>query len=250
MRIIPLFKSHYSIGKSILTLDDKNASEDGADSIFGIAKEAGLSEVFLVEDCMTSFMKADKLSNSLGIKLRFGFRFGCFSNPELPQETGHKIVIFAKNTNGVKTLYKIHKEVFRGEAGILDSDLCKLINQDVNVVIPFYDSFVANNTLFMKKCVPNLPKGADVFFFAEDNNLPFDKLLREAVQAASNGKPVVYTKSIYYKNKKDYEALQTYKLICNRKFGKQATLDSPNLDHFASYDFCWESYLEQCKKNS
>lgn len=248
MRIIPLFKSHYSIGKSILTLDNSSSNEDGADSVFGIAKEAGLKEVFLVEDCMTSFMKADKLSNSLGMKLRFGFRFTCYSNEELKKESSHKIVVFAKNTKGVKTLYKIHKEVFRGESGILDSDLCKLSNEDINIVIPFYDSFVANNTLFMKKCVPNFPKGSDIFFFAEDNNLPFDKLLRDAAQVASGNKPVVYVKSIFYKNKADFEALQTYKLICNRKFGKQATLDNPNLDHFASHDFCWESYLEQCKK--
>jgi len=53
------------------------------------------------------------------------------------------------------------------------------------------------------------------------------------------------TKSIYYKDKKDYAALQTYKILCNRSFGKAASLSSPNLNHFGSDEFSFESYLEQ-----
>ena len=41
------------------------------------------------------------------------------------------------------------------------------------------------------------------------------------------------------------EALQTYKILCNRNFGKAASLSSPNLNHFGSQEFCFESYLEK-----
>ena len=43
---IPVFKSHYSIGKSILTLEaPAKVKEGGADSIIDIALDAGLKEV-------------------------------------------------------------------------------------------------------------------------------------------------------------------------------------------------------------
>ena len=57
-------------------------------------------------------------------------------------------------------------------------------------------------------------------------------------------RPVRLVKSIFYKNKDDAEALQTYKILCNRNFGKAATLSSPRLEHFGSKEFCFESYLE------
>jgi len=52
-------------------------------------------------------------------------------------------------------------------------------------------------------------------------------------------------KSIFYKKREDVEALQTYKILCNRNFGRAATLSSPNLNHFGSQEFCFESYLEK-----
>ena len=59
--MLPLFKSHYSIGKSILTLDDPiTHKEGGSDSIFSIAVENNLKEVVLVEDSLTGFLQAKK----------------------------------------------------------------------------------------------------------------------------------------------------------------------------------------------
>ena len=73
--MIPLFKSHFSIGKSILTLDDpKDASENGSDSIFKIAQENNLKQIFLVEDSLIGFFEAYKKSKQLGIQLVFGLR--------------------------------------------------------------------------------------------------------------------------------------------------------------------------------
>jgi hypothetical protein len=58
--IVPLFKSHCSLGRSILTLDKPKDEKNPevSDSVFDIASEEGLKEVFLVEDNMTGFLQA------------------------------------------------------------------------------------------------------------------------------------------------------------------------------------------------
>ena len=48
MEIMPLFKSHFSIGRSILTLEDEEKEENQPDSIIDIAKDNNLKEVNLV----------------------------------------------------------------------------------------------------------------------------------------------------------------------------------------------------------
>ena len=73
MDIIPLFKSHYSLGRSILTLE-ADSSEGGPDSIPKIAKEEGLKEVFLVDDSMGGFLQAYTNLKEIGVKLNFGVR--------------------------------------------------------------------------------------------------------------------------------------------------------------------------------
>ena len=72
--VVPLFKSHYSLGRSILTLGmpEEERNEESSDSIFDIAQEGGMKEVFLVEDTMAGFLEAYTNANELGIKLIFG----------------------------------------------------------------------------------------------------------------------------------------------------------------------------------
>ena len=54
-KVLPLFKSHYSLGKSILNLSSIDNQPDESDSIFSILKENDLQELILVEDCLTGF---------------------------------------------------------------------------------------------------------------------------------------------------------------------------------------------------
>ena len=89
--MLALFKSHYSIGKSILTLKHPEKVEDGGpDSIFSIAKENNLKEFFLVEDSLVGFLEAKKVSEELNIYLYFGLRL------EVENGSSYKILIFAK----------------------------------------------------------------------------------------------------------------------------------------------------------
>jgi hypothetical protein len=101
--------------------------------------------------------------------------------------------------------------------------------------------------MYLANCVPDFSKIKPKFFI-ENNNLPFDSIIDSHIdQLTCSGNDYIIrkVKSIYYKNKKDYAALQTYKILCNRSFGKVASLSSPNLNHFGSDEFCFESYLEQ-----
>ena len=85
-------------------------------------------------------------------------------------------------------------------------------------------------------------------FFIESNGLPFDLLLSDAVKnyANKNSHEVINTKSIFYKNRSDFDAFLTYKLICSRSgfASRKSSLEKPNLDHMGSREFCFESFLE------
>lgn len=250
--IIPIFKSCFSIGKSLLTIDS-NSDESGADSIINICLENNLQHLILVEDSMTGFIKANEACKKHGIQLIFGFRFSCCNSAsEENSKSDHKLIAFAKNDDGCKTLNRIASSVLSHDKQHIDfSILNKLWDSNCKLYIPFYDSFIYNNFTSLSNCIPDFSKIKPTFFL-EENGLPLDKYIRQAVlDYTQNGTKfeISESQSIYYKNKSDSLAFQTYKIICNRSFGQSATLSRPNLDHFGSDQFCFENYLEKCKNS-
>jgi len=245
--MIPVFKSTYSIGKSILTLDEDEI-EGGPDSIFTICEENDVKSLVLVEDSMTGFVTAHNRCKDKDIDLVFGLRLTCCNDTKEDDNSDHKIVVFANDDVGCKLLYKIYSHAHTGNGKVDFAFLNSVWNDSVELIIPFYDSFIFNNNFHLRKCVPDFTKITPTFW-VEENNLPFDELLKEKVIAFSTriDRHAKKVKSIFYKNKRDVEALQTYKIICNRNFGRPATLSSPNLNHFGSNEFCFESYLEKQK---
>jgi DNA polymerase III alpha subunit len=245
----PIFKSTYSIGKSILTLDDSEESE-GPDSIITICNDHNINTLVLVEDRMTGFIKAHNVCKENDIQLIFGLRITCCNDVTDESVTSnHKIVLFSKNDEGCKLLNKISSHAAMSCNGRIDFKYLNSVWQEKNIdlAIPFYDSFLFNNQMYLANCVPDFSKIKPTFFL-EDNGLPFDLIVNKHVnnftQEGKNFKKQL-VKSIYYKDKKDYAALQTYKILCNRSFGKVASLSSPNLNHFGSDEFSFESYLKQ-----
>ena len=72
---LPFFKSHYSIGRSILTLEKPDdVIQGGPDSIIKLCQDNDLKEFYLVEDNMTSFLQAYVNSSESKLKLIFGLR--------------------------------------------------------------------------------------------------------------------------------------------------------------------------------
>ena len=240
--IKPIFTSCYSVGKSILTLKESE-SEEGSDSIISICKEEGLTDLVLVEDNMTSFMKAFHACNKNNIRLTYGLRLSLCNNSESEnKDDEHKGVVFALDDEGCKLLNKIYSCAFTEGGGKINyNNLLNLWDsKHLSFVVPFYGSFIHENNFFLKNCIPYLD-GLNPRFWIERNNLPFDSLLEDKVRSFIGDKyPCSLVKTIKYKNKEDVEALQTYKVLCNRSFGRQATLSNPNLSHFGSDEFCWE----------
>jgi DNA polymerase III alpha subunit len=244
--MIAIFKSHYSIGKSILTLDHPDKyKEGGPKSVFSVAKD--LDTIVLVEDSLIGFLQAQKTAEELNKQLIFGIRLSCSHEDNSSQDCIHKIIIFAKNDNGCKLLNKIYSHAFCESEGVLSfKDLQKLWStEDLELAVPFYDSFIFMNTMHFCSCIPDFSFCSPTFFI-EDNGLPFDQRIRDKVVAYCENFNYSHTnaKSIYYDSRDDFSAYQTYKCICAKKNGKQRTLSVPNFDHLASQEFCYESYLD------
>lgn len=254
---IPLFKSHYSIGKSILTLNSPKCPEDeeSADSIFDIATSSSLSEVVLVEDTFMGFLQAKKVSDELGINFIFGIRFDVCDNVSSLEEEdlkkcNHKLIVFTRTSAGCKILNQIYTASKTKHSGWIDIPLLREYwsEKDLLLAVPFYDSFLFKNLTTFNTCIPSFDFTSPTFF-VEENGLPFDSLIKSAVKdyCSSNDFETQNSQSIYYKNKCDFSSYLTYKLICGRNSfsGRLLSLEKPNFDHMGSDEFCWESYLQK-----
>ena len=250
--MLPLFKSHFSIGKSILTLNlPSQCKEEGSDSIFKIAEDHKLDKVILVEDSFNGFLQAKKNAEELNVQLIFGIRFLIAEDidEKLSKDNNnkHKVIVFAKNDKGIKSLYKIYNRAFAKGLGHLDYKFLKEAwNKNLKLVVPFYDSFLFANLISFSNCVPDF-SFCEPTFFIENNNLPFDFLVEPVVRqyCKENNFTIEKAKTIYYNKKRDAKAFQTYKCLCSRGFGRQKTLEEPNLDHFGSDEFCFESWQKE-----
>ncbi len=229
--MILLFKTHASIGKSILRIED----------VKRIADENQLDEVYFVEDTMVGFPEAFRTFKE---KLRFGYRFSIF-NDDKSKESESKIIAFADGDQGYKDLCSLYTRSFGEKLNAPWYDY-----ENLKFAVPFYDSFLHSNLVGFSNCMPNLPK--ELIFFVERNGLPFDTILEEKVadyiinsSHFTKDLNTQLVKSIYYENKEDVEAFQTYKCICNRQPGRQASLSNPRLNHFGSDRFCVEAWKEE-----
>ena len=254
MDLVPLFKSHYSIGRSVLTFRGLGSSkENEPDSIVDIAHSAEIKKVFVVEDTMSGLLEAYSNLKEAKIGLHFGIRVTVCGNIETRNaesvENSCKFIIFAKDSQGYKKLIKLYsiaaKEGFYYEPR-LDYSAIKSNwdNKHLSLCVPFYDSFLFKNPLTTSVCIPDT-NSIPLTFFIEGNDLPFDHLIEDKVkQYAGDKHETVKTKSIFYKNKKDFKDYLTFKCI-----GKRTTLDKPNMDHMCSDEFCFESYNEKIQNN-
>ena len=243
--MIPLFKSHYSLGRSILTLEDKDQKDDYPDSIIQICKENKMKELYLVEDNMSSFLEAYSNCRKNNIKLNYGLRISVTESMSDKSEESKikssKIILFFKNKKGYQQLTKLYsiaaKEGFYYEPRLDYETISKNWSDDLILCIPFYDSFIFNNTLKNSLCIPQFDFTKPIFFI-EDNDLPFDSLVKQKALsfAEKNDLKIYKVQSIFYKERKDFKAYLTFRCINNR-----SVLNKPNLDHMSSNEFCFES---------
>jgi DNA polymerase III alpha subunit len=248
--VLPLFKSHYSIGKSVLTLEKpEDVNPTGPQSAIDICLKNSLDTLILVEDNMSGFLQAHLTCKELKLKLIYGVRLNVSTNIDEKTEESFtetsKYIIFAKNKSGYNRLIKIYslaaKDGFYYKPRIDFKNLKKLwSNKDLILAAPFYDSFIYMNAFTYGECVTEFDF-CDPIFFKEKNNLPFDDALSKRVTDFCKDKYEVFdAKSIYYNLKNDFSNYLTFRCISNR-----STLNRPQFDHMSSDEFCFENWKEQ-----
>ena len=219
--MIPLFKTHFSIGRSLLT----------PERCFELAKESNLSEIVFLEDSFSGFRKINLLATENGFRFRFGIRLLARQAPELIES---KIVLFAKNNDGLRSLREIFTKM-NIDGGVWDID--KSMLKDIQVVIPFYDSFVHKNLHEFGVHNIELP---DLVYFVEDNGHPFDYQILRGLERFKEKKQSV--KSIFYEKKENFKEYQFYRSNSQRQAGKIPVFTSPELENCGSDKFCWEDF--------
>ena len=249
--VLPLFKTHYSQSKSILTLEKKDSLlPDGPDSVIDICLENGIKEFYLVEDNMGSFLQAYDSTKDEDLSFRYGVRLNVCSDNQAKGEEAlkatSKYVFFAKNEDGYKKLIKIYSNAAtKGFYYEPRTDFTFLRevwdDNDLALAVPFYDSFLFKNALEQGECMPEFDFTSPTFLL-ENNGLPFDIVQRRLVKdfCRTTGYESQEAKSIYYKNKNDFMAYLTMRCI-----DKRSTWSKPNIDHLSSDEFSFESWKEK-----
>jgi len=228
----PLFKSQFSIGRSILT----------PEKILNIAKENSLDRVVLVEDSFYGFRVFNQLFQEEGIPFVFGLRLPVINDESSAEEMPSKLIFFAKNNDGIRTLKRLYSDASLEDCrSLILNRYDKEDFKNVLIAVPFYDSYIFNN-LFYFGLTHLKVDHLDPVYFIEDNNHPFDF----QIKAVIDGLPVKTSKvkTILHENKDDFHAFQMYKAACSRSQGKSPVFQNPNLNHFCSDEFCWESYKD------
>ena len=232
-----------------MTLEDKGEADDYPDSIIQIAKENNLKEIFLVEDNMSSFLEAYTNTNNNKIKLNYGLRISITESindkTDESRTKNSKVILFFKNKKGYESLTKLFsiaaKDGFYYEPRLDYATLKQNWSDNLILAIPFYDSFIFNNTLKNNICVPQLDFTKPVIFI-ENNDLPFDLIIKDKILsfAKENKLEVFNTKSIYYNSRKDFKTYLTFRCINNR-----SVLNKPEIEHMSSNEFCFESWKNE-----
>ena len=229
----PLLKSHASIGKSILKNSD----------LLDFQESQNLKKLVVVEDSFYGFRELNSKLLERKCDLVFGIRLPVVQNAT--DERQSKLVFFAKNNDGIRQIKKLYTKTYCSDQQTLClNDLTLAEFSDTRVAVPFYDSFIYSNIFHFGLCEVDLGR-FDHFFFEESNDHPFDFMI--SAQLKKHTSSPVLAKSIYYKNREDIDAFQFYKSVTNRSGGRQVSYGNPQLEHFCSAEFCWESFLEQQK---
>jgi DNA polymerase III alpha subunit len=241
--VIPIFKSRYSLARSILDISEDLETKLGhADNILDLIIKEGLDELVLVEDTMANFIIAYNACKKHKIKLRFGLRLNFCSDIENPKsEELHKNILFLKENKGYESLVKCSTFAFTHPFGgepLIDYNYFHEHREGLELVVPFYDSFIWKNNTEFASCIPDY-RNLNPTFLVERNGLPEDGFIEDLLK----DKPTQLAKSIYYKDRADVHSFVVRKLI-DKKEGKKKTLEVPNLDGFCSSEFSFESWKE------
>lgn len=246
---IPIWKTHGSMGKSILTAEDDDEILDNYPvSIISIAKRYKLKQLMVIDDSFVEFPKLLKNCNKYDIQLIFGLNFTlCNDANEKTEESrmnDHKVSVLMKNSAGYKDLILLNNAINanpdnfyycnRGDYKILN----KHMTDNLVLLIPPHDNFIHKNLLENGKIIPKFEGYKPIFTYC-DIELPYTEVLNKSIHnyANNNKYDLKHVHPIVHFSKKDYKAYQNFRAIANRK-----TYNNPNIEFFCNDSFSWESY--------
>lgn len=250
--ITPIFKTHGSIGRSILSSEDeKEIKDDSSVSVIAIAKTHKLDKIIVMEDSFLSFPKLYKNCNKNDIQLIFGLNFTLCNNVLERDEKSilseHKVSVVMKNSQGYKDLIKLHDAInskvdnfyyiSRGDFKIIQDNW----TENLELVIPPFDNFIHKNYLCNGNCLPQFEKIKPVFTFA-NMSLPWNDILNNKIinYAKNNDYRIEEVHPTYYYKTSDFKSYCIFRAIDNR-----AKFVNPNISYFCSDEFSFESYYNK-----
>jgi DNA polymerase-3 subunit alpha len=246
--MIPLFTSHYSVSRSILTLEEVTDITDNSPvSIFSIAKKYDLDQIYLAESSFSGFVQFYKKCKEYKKHGIFGIKLIVCENLDTKDEdsikTESKVIVWMKNSAGYKDLIKIYTKAatdgFYYQPRIDWQHLKRMVTKNLNVSIPFYDSFIFNNLMvYDSRAVPDFGDYVPALHL-EDHMLPFSNRVIELVKNYTEAKKleIINSHSIYYFKDADFKAYCVFRSIDNR-----SSFNKPNLDWMSSDKFSFEEY--------
>ena len=246
------FSTHHSIGKSLLTVDKSSVSR-GLISALDIAKKHNLEQPLIIDSDISGFWQLFKNAKELGQKYSYGCKiWTCEDEADETGETDSRVSLVFKNDQAYYDFVKIYSRAStigykKGRRRISWRALQDLWTDNFYLCVPFYNSFLArNNLVYNSRCVPNFGKIRPLFFL-ESHDLPFDSIIREAVlnYTKENGYETMNTHQVYYYRDADVKSLTVLKCITNRRMEGGATLEKPELPHFSSDKFSFESAMRK-----
>ena len=221
--MVPLFKTHFSVGKSLLT----------PRRCFELAKDLELPNIVFVEDSFGGFRKIQALSEEFEIQSVFGIQISAKQD-----NLSSKIVLVAKNNNGLRTIREIYSEAKLSEDSVWDINSFKGSLKDVKVCIPFFQSYLHKN---IHEFGIHDIKLKDLTYFLENSDHPYSWEINRAI--SKTGKcECLSTKTILYETNENFKEYQFYRSCCNRSGGKNPAFGRPELDDCGSDKFSWEEY--------
>ena len=244
--IKPLFSSHYSVGQSVLTLNKiADCKPNAPQSILQLAKSGDLKEVFVVDSSFTGFIEAYQNCKAENLSLRFGVKMIVCDDITKKDEESLKnesnIIIYILNTEGYKDLIKIYSkswvEGMYYKNRIDWKNLKAMWTPNLGLAFPFYSSFLAKNLMTFANIIPDY-SFTEPTFYVEDHGLPFDGLIKGAVEAYTKAVEPVHT--VYYPSRAQFKAWMTFRCIHER-----SDLTKPELGDCSVDTFGFDSWKEK-----
>lgn len=247
--ILPIWKDHSSRRGLLTYWSTKDVTPEGPQSIIQLCKKASLKRCVGISTNFHTFLEAWKGLKQEGIQFCFGLQLtlcdDVADHSEASLKSEHKVLVFMRNSAAYEDLIRLYTACHANQINryYIQRFDCKSLAQhwtaNLELVIPFFDSFIHANTLkYGASIVPAFPV-KPTLFRETNSGVPFAPLIDAALDRFNVTKDheEVKVKTICYEKYDDFEPY-----ITERARHKRATFNKPNLDHMCSPRFCFEDW--------